>query len=137
MENLTPDMIGRGFAGMWRNMGDVKLQLVSTTDIGRFAVLAFSDAEKFNKQAISLAGDELTQLEGNEVFWKVFGRNMPRSYGFMASFIQYMVPELGIMFKWFVEVGCKADLAECKRLNPKMEDLETWLKQESKFKSLW
>jgi len=135
MENLTPDIIGRGFAAMWSNMGDVKLQLVSTTDIGRFAALAFSDSEKFNKQAISLAGDELTQLEGNEVFWKVFGRNMPRSYGFMGGLIQYMITELGIMFKWFVDVGYKSDLAECRRLNPKMQDYETWLKQESKFKA--
>ena len=137
MENLTPDIMGRGFAAMWRNMGEVKLQLVSTTDIGRFAALALSDPEKFNQKSISLAGDELTQLEGNEVFWKVFGRNMPRSYGFMGSLFQYMVKELGIMFKWFVDVGYKSDIAECKRLNPKMQDFETWLKEESKFKPLW
>ena len=133
-ENLTPDMMGRGFGAMWMNMGDTKLQLVATKDIGIFAALAFSDPDKFKDQAISLAGDELTQAEGNEIFWKVYGRPMPVSYGFMGNFIQYMITELKVMFQWFVDVGYKSDISECKRLNPKMLDCETWLKEESKFK---
>lgn len=134
MDNLTPDMIGRGFAAMWMNMGNTKLQLVSTRDIGVFAALAFADPEKFRNTAISLAGDELNYAEGKDVFWNVFGRTMPTSYGFMGSFLQWMIAELGIMFRWFVDVGYKADIAECKRINPKMQDLQTWLKEESKYK---
>lgn len=137
MDNLTADMMGSGFAAMWKKMGNVKLQLVSTTDIGRFAAMAFSDIDEFKNKAISLAGDELTQPEGSEVFWKVFGKTMPRSFDFMASVLQYMITELGLMFRWFVDVGYKADIAECQRLNPKMQDLEAWLREESKFKPLW
>ena len=134
LDNLTPDVIGRGFAAMWANMGDRKLQLVATKDIGVFAAAAFADPEKYKNQAISLAGDELTQAEGNEIFSQVFGRSMPASYGFVGSFFQWMMPELGTMFQWFVDAGYKADIAECKRLNAGMLDMETWLREESKFR---
>jgi len=79
-------------------------------------------------------GDELTQPQGNEVYWKVFGRSMPRGYGFMANFVQWMIPEVNTMFSWFVNEGYGGDVAECKRLNPKMMDLATWYKEESGFK---
>ena len=136
-ENLTPDFLGKGFAAMWSNMGAVPLQLVGTRDIGVFAAMAFSkldsDPETFRNNAISLAGDKLTQLEGSKVFEKVYGKKMPITFGFVGSMIQYMMKELRTMFKWFVDVGYKADLAENKRLNPNMQDFETWLREESKF----
>lgn len=132
-ENMTPDMLGRGFGAMWMNMGNTKLQLVATKDIGVFAAMAFADPGKFKNKAITLAGDELTYAEGSDVFYKVHGRALPRSYGFVGNFFQWMIPELGIMFKWFVDAGYGADIAECKSLNPKMLDFEAWLREESKF----
>lgn len=136
MENLTPDFPGRVFAAMWSNMGDKKLQLVATKDIGIFAAQAFaaSDTDEYRNKAISLAGDELTQAEANEVFWKALGRPMPKAYGFMGWFVQWMVPELGLMFKWFVDVGYGADVTQCRQLNKTMLNFEAWLRQESGFK---
>lgn len=137
-DNLTPDFIGKGFASMWNNMGSVPLQLVGTRDIGIFAALAFSNLESspqtYRNAAISLAGDELTQPEASKIFEKVYGKKMPITFGFVGNLIQYMMKELGTMFKWFVDVGYKADLAENKRLNPSMQNFETWLREESKFK---
>ena len=136
-DNLTPDFIGKGFASMWNNMGSVPLQLVGTRDIGVFAALAFadlgSDSKVYRNNAISLAGDELTQPEASKVFEKVYGKKMPITFGFVGNLIQYMMKELGTMFKWFVDVGYKADLEENRRLNPRMQDFETWLREESKF----
>jgi uncharacterized protein YbjT (DUF2867 family) len=136
-DNLTPDFIGKGFAAMWNNMGSVPLQLVGTRDIGVFAAMAFSnldsDSNTYRNNAISLAGDELTQPEASKVFEKVFGKKMPITFGFVGNMIQYMMKELGTMFQWFVDVGYKADIAENKRLNPTMQNFETWLKEESKF----
>jgi len=40
-ENLTTDIHGKGFARMWEQMGDKKLQFVSTQDIGWFAANSF------------------------------------------------------------------------------------------------
>jgi uncharacterized protein YbjT (DUF2867 family) len=136
-DNLTPDFIGKGFAAMWNNMGSIPLQLVGTKDIGIFAAMAFSEFDSnpdtYSNKAISLAGDELTQPEASKIFEKVFGKKMPITFGFVGNMIQYMMKELGTMFQWFVDVGYKADIAENKRLNPMMQDFETWLKEESKF----
>jgi len=134
MENLDKNMFGKMVAAMWMNMGDKPWQLVSCKDIGIFAALAFSKPEEYAGQAISLVGDEKTQAEGNEVFWKVFGRSMPRAYWFLGNFLQYMVPEIGTMFKWFVTDGYGGSIEECKKANPGMLDLETWYKEESDFK---
>ncbi|KAL8863856.1 MAG: hypothetical protein Q9174_007526 [Haloplaca sp. 1 TL-2023] len=124
------------FNAMWLGMGDKKLQLVSTRDIGVFAAKAFAGYynEDYRNQAISLAGDDLTQPEGNEVFWKVYGRSIPRTYGIWGSLLQYMVAEIGIMFAWFKEEGYGADLQLCRKLNPSMQDLETWLREESRHR---
>lgn len=132
-DNLTPDFLGKGFAAMWHNMGSIPLQLVGTRDIGIFAALAFADPETWRNRAISLAGDELTQAEASRVFQEVFGKKMPITFGFVGNLVQYMMKELGTMFKWFVDVGYKADIAENKRINPSMQDFETWLREESKF----
>jgi uncharacterized protein YbjT (DUF2867 family) len=136
-DNLTPDFIGKGFASMWNNMGSVPLQLIGTRDIGIFATLAFSnvdsDPKTYRNNAISLAGDELTQPEASKIFEKVYGKKMPITFGFVGNLIQYMMKELGTMFKWFVDVGYKADIKENKRINPTMQNFETWLREESKF----
>ena len=136
MENLTPNFPGRIFAAMWHSMGNKPLQLVATKDIGIFAAQAFaaSATNQFQNNAISLAGDDLTQAQANEVFWKALGRPMPRSYGFMASFLQWMIPEVGIMVRWFVNHGYGGDLEQCRSLNKDMLNFESWLREESGFK---
>ncbi|EXJ90128.1 hypothetical protein A1O3_03197 [Capronia epimyces CBS 606.96] len=136
MENLTPNLPGRVFTATWASMGDKPLQLVATKDIGVFAAQAFASAEtdEYKNSAISLAGDELTQAQANEVFWKVLGRPMPRSYDFMATLLKKMIPELGIMFQWFVDQGYGSDLQQCRLLNKNMLDFEKWLREESGFK---
>lgn len=136
MENLTPDFPGRVFATMWAKLGDRGLQFVSTKDIGIFAALAFSnpESEDYKNKAISLAGDTLTQAQGNEIFWRALGRPMIRSYDFVGTVFQWMIPELAIMFRWFVEHGYGADEVQCRRLNKDMLNFESWLLHESGFK---
>jgi hypothetical protein len=136
MDNLNPHFGGRIFAATWHTLGDKSLQLVAVTDIGRFAALAFAnyDTSDYKNTAISLAGCDLTQAQAEEVFWKVLGRPMPRTYDFVSHALLYMVAEVGTMFKWFQEVGYGADLAQCRRLNEKMLDFEGYLREESGFK---
>ncbi|KAK4916629.1 hypothetical protein LTR66_017003, partial [Elasticomyces elasticus] len=131
-ENLAPNFIGRAFAAMWAQMGQRRLQFCSTVDVGRFAALAFADpeSEDFKNKAFAIAGDEITQEEGNAKFSRVLGRPMVQTYWFLASFIQWMVSDLGIMFRWFKDDGYGADVAWCKKMNPEMLDFETWLKME-------
>ncbi|KAK4938320.1 hypothetical protein LTR10_021204 [Elasticomyces elasticus] len=136
MDNLTPDFPGRVFATMWARMGDRGLQFVATKDIGIFAALAFSNHESddYKNKGISLAGDTLTQAQANEIFWRALGRPMIRSYDFMGTVLQWMIPEMGVMFRWFAEHGYEADEVQCRRLNKDMHIFESWLLEESKFR---
>ena len=136
MDNFTPGMPGKGFGAMWSTLGNTKLQVVATSDIGKFAAISFSDPEgELKNKSITLVGDDLTASEANDVFFKTLHRPMPRAYSFIASIFMYMIPEMGIMFKWFQQIGYQGDIAECKRINPEMRDLGLWLKTEGPYES--
>ncbi|ETN46599.1 uncharacterized protein HMPREF1541_00785 [Cyphellophora europaea CBS 101466] len=141
MENLNPNTFGTLFAAMWADMGAKKLQLVSTRDIGEFARLSLQhidadddDSPHFRNKAIGLAGDELTQAEANEVFWKVYGRPMPQAWWLSGKLLQTLVKEVGVMFQWFRDEGYGADIqGVVRRHHPGTLDFEAYLRQESAF----
>jgi uncharacterized protein YbjT (DUF2867 family) len=136
LENFTPGIQGKMYGAMWTSLGDKKLQVVATTDIGRFAAISFSNPEgELKNKSITLVGDDLTASEANDSFFKALHRPMPRTYGFLVSIMMYMVTEVGTMLKWFQQIGYKGDIAECKRINPEMLDLATWLKTEGPYEN--
>ena len=98
MDNLTPNFMGKGFASMWKGVGDKPLQLISVHDIGVFGARAFTDPEAYKGRAITLAGDELTLEQGKKVFKENVGYDMPETFGFVGSGIKFMVKEMGTMF---------------------------------------
>jgi uncharacterized protein YbjT (DUF2867 family) len=67
MDNLTPDFMGKGFASMWKGVGEKPLQMISVHDIGVFGARAFRDPEAYKGRAITLAGDSLTLEQGKKV----------------------------------------------------------------------
>ena len=138
MDNLSNDFLGRAFATMWRQNGmERKLQLVSSVDIGVLAAEAFNHEQEYAGKAISLATDELTPREAEEIFKNVFGREMPRTYDFLGRMIKWLAHEqLGVMFKWFVDVGFGADVKEYPRKFPEMRNFEKWLREQSKFQKV-
>ncbi len=82
MDNMAPDLHGKGFATMWANVvGSRPLQLVSAKDIGVFAAKALMEpaSPAFHNKALSLAGEELTQAQASKVFEKVYGKPMPNT----------------------------------------------------------
>jgi uncharacterized protein YbjT (DUF2867 family) len=144
-ENLTPDFIGKGFSAMWKQLPPKAppLQLVATRDIGIFAAQAFSQIgsstttvpETYRNTVISLAGDALSHEDADKVFRSAFaGRPMPTTFGLVATLLRTMFVELGSMFTWFGEVGYGADIERCRALNPRMQNFEAWLKEESGFR---
>ena len=133
MDNYKPGFFGRFFAAAWAQIGQKKLQLVATSDIGVIAAQALSNPESddYKNKAVGLAGDDITQAEGNQAMWEAKKRPMVQSYWVVASLLKWMVADLGIMFKWFETDGYGCDVEKCKRLNPQMKDFRTWLKEES------
>ena len=133
MDNLTPDFMGKGFASMWRGVGEKALQLVSVHDIGVFAARAFDDPATYNGRAITLAGDELTLDQGKKVFKEAVGREMPETFWFVGAGIKMMITEVGTMFRWFKEVGYGADIPALRKEEPQLQDFGKWLKESSAF----
>ncbi|KAF1347214.1 nucleoside-diphosphate-sugar epimerase family protein [Lizonia empirigonia] len=136
-ENLVPGFLGKVFATSWdMTLGkEQKLQLVATSDIGFFATEAFTKPDEYKSQKISLAGDELTYIQFKNIFTEKTGQNLPTTFRFVAGGINMMVKDLGLMFKWFRDVGYGADIPKLKEMNPELKDFGTWLEKESQFKT--
>jgi uncharacterized protein YbjT (DUF2867 family) len=137
-ENLVPGFFGKVFTTSWKMTlkPQQKLQLIATSDIGFFAAEAFSNniSAKFKNKCFSIAGDEMTFDEFKGTFEQTTGQKLPMTYTVIAAPINWMVKELGYMFKWFRNVGFGVDIEECRRLNPELKDFKTWLEVESVWK---
>ncbi|KAF2235591.1 NAD(P)-binding protein [Viridothelium virens] len=134
LENLTPDFMGKMFATTWREaLGEVPLQLVSTTDIGIIASKALLRPEEFRNRQMGLAGDDLNFNEANKIYKEKFGTELPTSYGFLANGFLWMVGEMNAMFKWFRDERYAANIEECKKINPDMMSFGDYLVK--KFKT--
>jgi uncharacterized protein YbjT (DUF2867 family) len=131
-ENLTPDFLGKSFATMWKQMGDVKLGLVGTTDIGIVAAKAFSHPEDYANKVVNLVGDQLTFAEGEKIFRDALGFEMPATSGFVTTGLKWAIHDLGAMFKWFGRGGYAWDMSSVRR-EEKLMDFKTWLQTEGKF----
>jgi uncharacterized protein YbjT (DUF2867 family) len=136
MDNLTPDFLGRGFATLWKiNGAESRLQLVASRDVGKLATEAFISQEEFKGRALSLASDELSWQEANDTFKAFVGTDLPMTYGWIGHVLRFVLHEhLGIMFKWFVDVGFGADPKAFKGKIPELLTFDAWLRTESGFK---
>ncbi|KAJ5152927.1 uncharacterized protein N7482_009405 [Penicillium canariense] len=129
-ENLTVDIHGKGFARMWEQMGDKKLQFVSTRDIGRIAANSFLHPDDYRNVGLTLVGDELTQTEANAIFKAAVGFSMPLAPCPMASTVKFLMKgTVGDMFHWFECEGYGGDVASCRQLYPGMKDFKAWIEE--------
>lgn len=137
-ENLVPGFLGKVFASSWENniAKEKKLQLIATSDIGFFAAEAFAKPEQYKGQKVALAGDELTLDQFRTVFQEKTGQTLPTTFRFVAAGINFMVKDLGLMFKWFGAEGYGVDIPAVKARYPGLKDFGTWLVEESQFKTL-
>ena len=137
MDGITPDFMGKVTTTLFKiGLKPSKpLAYIATSDIGFFAGQAFLHPEspEYNSQAITLAGDELTFGQLNEVFKEKMGYPIPTTFEFLGRFIKWMVTEMNIMFRWFDEEGYSPDIAKLRKLHPGLKDFGTWLETESGF----
>ena len=134
MDNLEPGMPSRVFLTAMRDSLNGKPnQWIATSDIGWFAAEAFQNPQQWNHKAVGLAGDELTFDQQQEIFQKKLVSPPTPVFGFMGSFLKYMVTELGVMLNWFGTDGYKVDIKQLRQTNPNLMDFETWLEKKSPF----
>lgn len=136
-ENLVPGFLGKVFATSWEMTlkKEQNLQLIATSDIGIFAAEAFMQPDEYKGQKITLAGDELTYAQFKAIFAEKTGQNLPTTFRFLAGAINMIVKDLGIMFKWFRDVGYGADISGLRRARPQLKDFGTWLEKDSHFET--
>ncbi|KAH8719429.1 hypothetical protein GQ44DRAFT_712363 [Phaeosphaeriaceae sp. PMI808] len=135
MDGLVNDFQGQMMVSMWKTaMRDKPMQLIATRDIGWFAAQAFRCPDEFAGRYLSLAGTELTFDQANEIFKQRFGKDMPSTYGILASILLRMIKEAGETFKWLNEDGYGADIEDLRSMHPDLMDFGTWLEKESNFK---
>lgn len=129
-DNLSADIHGRGFARMWEQLGDKKLQLVSTKDIGWFAAQSIRYPDKYHNSAVTLVGDELTQPEADCIFRDVTGNSMAMAPCPIANAVKFVLKgTVGDMFKWFAEEGYGGSVEACRAAYPEMQDFRGWIKE--------
>ncbi|KAI0505329.1 hypothetical protein F5B22DRAFT_628193 [Xylaria bambusicola] len=135
MDNMNPTSgFGPVMAAMWRTLPlDTKLQMVSVRDIGVFAVDALLRPEKYTNRALGLAGDELTLLDARSIYRKVSGTQLPQAWTIVGYGMRWAIKELGRMFNFFDKEGYGVDIQKLRAEEPRLQDFETWLKEDSTF----
>ncbi|KAI1471283.1 NAD(P)-binding protein [Daldinia caldariorum] len=145
MDNLNPGgAFGMVFASLWNTIPPTrKLQLVSVRDIGAFAAAALlrPTSARFRNRAVGLAGDELTLAEAREIYAGLSGgAALPQAWNVVGWAVRGLVArDVGAMFRWFETDGYGVDIRALRdgqdegEGEPKVQDLETWLRESSKF----
>jgi len=116
-------------------MGDKKLPGIAAEDIGKCAYGIFKRGNEYIGKTVGIAGEHLTGSQMADAFSKVYGKEvaynavpfeMFRSFGFPGA------EDLGNMFQFkhdFEDYFCGVrKLDESRKLNPELQNFETWLK---------
>ncbi|KAK1718545.1 hypothetical protein BDP67DRAFT_505781 [Colletotrichum lupini] len=142
MDNYRAEagVMGSVMGGLWATMpaGGRKMQLVSARDIGLFAARALIEGPGTEEEgggwggrALGLAGDEIGFDEAEEVFERVVGQRMPRTWGVVGRGVRWAFEDAGRSMEWFEEEGYKADVAMLRGMEPRLQTWETWLRESS------
>jgi uncharacterized protein YbjT (DUF2867 family) len=89
-----------------------RMQVVTTTDIGRWAVegLVRPDRTGIRNEALSVASEELSFDDVDLIFKKKTGNGVPVTYEWPASLMIWLVKDLNTMFRFINERAYGADL---------------------------
>ena len=86
----------------------------------------------YHNKGISLAGDNLTFREANEIFERETGMPIPVTYGWLASVMLFFVADVRLMFEWFSEKGFGANVEGLRAMDMVLRDFRMWVRG-SKF----
>ncbi|KAJ7175117.1 NAD(P)-binding protein [Mycena crocata] len=135
-EVAGPDtLLGRVIKLMFLTQLDpnVRLHFVAVSDIGEMAALALQNPDKYLGRTIDLAGDVLNRKELAVVWREVFGEDLrPNQWGgnFLAWAARLADTEIRLMFKFFNEMGFRADIPTLRAEYPGLKDFRTFLRTE-------
>jgi len=106
--------------------GDVPMQMVSVTDIGRVSAAVLIDPDSLPTGSVEIAGDVVTFAHAAELI----GRRLGKAGRFESLPLSVLADDADrtAMFQWFVDTpGYQADFEATRRLEPDVLDLSAWL----------
>jgi len=104
---------------------NTKLQQLSEEDYGEMIAEVFERPVDFLHREQEVASVEMTMTEIAAAFSRVLGKNVKYQQIPFEAFEQQAGGEVTIMFRWFENVGYKADLPELRRDFPEPTDFES------------
>jgi uncharacterized protein YbjT (DUF2867 family) len=114
-------------------MGDRRLAGVAAEDIGKCAYGIFKAGDEYKNKKIGIAGDHLTGEEMVSILSKAIGEEVQYQSVSPAVFRSFGFPgadDLGNMFQFYQEFEdhfrTTRDLNLSRKLNPDMQNFETW-----------
>lgn len=119
-ENQTLDRHGPGFAQMWEQIGDKKLQLAGLP-------------RQVLQCGVITCGGRIDSTRGSCYFRGCCEGDAGCAVLCWLCVKFFMKEALGTMFQRFRDVGYGADVEECRKMNPQMQDYRIWLKENSSF----
>jgi len=97
----------------WKvNMDGKKMQVTVTKDIGRWAVEALLQPDKrsIRNEALSIASEELSFKEIDDIFIKYTGKGVPVTYSLLTRLLIWLSKDLNTMFGFIGERAYGADI---------------------------
>ncbi|MDF5722633.1 MAG: NmrA/HSCARG family protein [Rhizonema sp. PD37] len=107
---------------------ETKLQQLSEEDYGKMVTSVFERPADFLNREEEVASVDMTMTEIAAAFSRVLGKTVNYQQIPFEAFEQQVGAELTTMYRWFENVGYKADLAELKRDFPSPTDFESYLR---------
>jgi len=128
---LVPQVKNRLLKGklVYPVSGNTVQQFIAADDVGKIVVNAFMNPASYTSRIITLAAEQLTIEEASQVFSEVL--NIPVKYQQLPGIITRLAmgKDLHAMFKWInSRDAIFTDLQKCKRENPGLLDLKTWIR---------
>lgn len=99
-------------AGWKSNMNGKRMQVVVTKDIGRWAVEALLRPDRANlrNEAVTVASDELTFKDIDDILREETGQPVGVTYEWLARLMIWAITDLRTMFGWINERDYGADI---------------------------
>ncbi len=113
--------------------GDTPLAGVAVEDVGSIVAVLFERPEAYIGEVVGIVGDDLTGSQYAETMTRVLGEKVVYSHVPRDVFASLDFPgadDLANMFEFnrLYIPHRRADVEQCRALNPNMQTFETWLK---------
>ena len=121
---IFPGIVGKNY----------KWQTIAVDDIGKWVRGVLSQPNKYKKQELNIAGEELTGQEMAMTLQKlVYSEGIKTNYVMIPRIaIKFLEYDIGLMADWIERTGYGADMQKLKKIEKELNivptSLESWLK---------